>query len=166
MAMDAHERMVREQLADLLERGNAHMSFEQALADYPLAEINTIFPNGTYSTWHLLEHLRLTQWDILDFSRNPAYQEREWPKDYWPATEERATEAMWHETIRAFLADRAALQALALDPATDLYARIPHGSGQTVLRELLVVSDHNAYHVGELAIMRQVMRTWGAHHGD
>jgi hypothetical protein len=164
MAMDAHERMAREELVDLLERGNAHMSFEQAVADYPMEQINTTFPNGTYSAWHLLEHLRRAQWDILDFIRDPAYQEQEWPKDYWPATEERATEAMWHETIRAFLADRAALRALALDSATDLYARIPHGSGQTVLRELLVVSDHNAYHVGELAIMRQVMGTWGPGH--
>ncbi len=164
--MDRHEEILRNELVFQLERGNAHMSLEQAVDDYPMEQINTVFPNGTYTAWHLLEHLRRTQWDILDFIRNPEYQEREWPKDYWPAQDEQATEAKWHETIRAFLADRAALRTLALDPATDLYARIPHGTGQNVLRELQVVSDHNAYHVGEFAIMRQVMGTWGKSHRD
>ena len=164
--MDPHDTALREQLVDLLERGNAHMSFEQAVEDYPMKRINTVFPNGTDTAWHLLEHLRRAQEDILDFIRNPAYQEREWPKDYKPAQDERATEAMWRETIRGFLADRAALRAIALDPATDLYALIAHGSGQNVLRELLVVSDHNAYHIGEFGIMRQVMGTWGPGHGD
>jgi hypothetical protein len=164
--METQEQALRAQLADLLERGNAHMAFEQAVADYPMEQSNTVFPNGSYTAWHLLEHLRRAQWDILDFIRNPAYQEQEWPKDYWPAQDERATVAMWQETIRAFLADRAALCAIALDPATDLYAPIAWGDGQTVLRELLVVSDHNAYHVGEFAVMRQAMGTWGPHHGE
>jgi hypothetical protein len=159
--MESHEEMLREQLVDLLQRGNAHMSFEEAVADYPVEQINTVFPNGTYTAWHLLEHLRRAQWDILDFIRNPQYQEGEWPKDYWPAPDEQASEAMWRQTIDAFLVDRAALRDLVRDPQTDLYAPIPHGSGQNVLREILVVSDHNAYHVGEFAIMRQVMSTWG-----
>lgn len=164
--MDAHEAMLREQLGDLLARGNAHMSFEQAVDDFPMQHINTVFPNGSYTPWHLLEHLRLTQEDILDFIHNPHYKERDWPTAYWPAPDARATEPGWHETIRGFLADRAALQAIARDPATDLFTQIPHGSGQNILRELLVVSDHNAYHIGEFAIMRQVMGTWGAHHDD
>jgi hypothetical protein len=164
--METQEQALRAQLADLLERGNAHMSFEQAVADYPMEQINTVFPNATYTAWHLLEHLRRAQWDILDFIRNPEYQEQEWPKSYWPAPDERATEAMWRETIRAFLADRMVLRAMAVDPATDLYEPIAWGDGQTVLRELLVVSDHNAYHVGEFAVMRQVMGTWGPRHGE
>jgi hypothetical protein len=159
--MASHEEILREELVFLLERGNAHMSFEEAVADYPMEQINKVFPNGAYTAWHLLEHLRRTQWDILDFIHNPQYQEREWPKDYWPAPDEQASEAMWRQTIGAFLADRAALRDLVRDPRTDLYSPIPHGSGQNVLREIQVVSDHNAYHVGEFAIMRQVMGTWG-----
>jgi hypothetical protein len=160
------DKLVREHVLQLLQGGNAHMTFEQAVADFPMEHINTTFPNGTYTPWHLLEHLRLTQWDILDFMRNPNYQEMEWPRDYWPARDSTATEADWQRTIRSFQADMRALQDLALDPRTDLYARIPHGTGQTPLREFLVVADHNAYHIGEFAIMRQVMGTWPNGHGD
>jgi hypothetical protein len=151
----------RDELIFLLMRGNAHMSFEEAVAEFPDSAMNTPFPNGEYTPWHLLEHLRLTQWDILDFMRNPNYQERQWPRDYWPATDTQATRADWDNTISAFLADRQALKDLVADPTTDLAATIPHGDGQTIMREVLVVSDHNAYHTGEFGIMRQVMGTWG-----
>lgn len=157
-------RLLRDQLADLLEHSHAHMSFSEAVADYPMEHINTLFPNGTYSAWHLLEHLRLTQWDILDFIRNPHYQEREWPKDYWPAPDQQATPADWQRTITAFTADQHTLRAIILDESIDLWAPIPHGTGQTIAREIMVVADHNAYHTGELAIMRQVMGTWGPSH--
>jgi uncharacterized damage-inducible protein DinB len=155
---------IREELIFQLTRGNAHMGFEEAVADFPDAAMNSQFPNGTYTPWHLLEHMRLTQWDILDFIRNPAYQEGQWPQDYWPSQDKQATRADWDETIRAFLADRQALNELVADPETDLDATIPHGSGQTIMREILVVVDHNAYHTGEFAIMRQVMGTWGKGH--
>lgn len=155
---------LREQLAQLLERGNAHMSFEEAVAEYPMSHINTVFPNGSYGAWHLLEHLRLTQWDILDFIRNPHYRELAWPEDYWPSPDQQATPDDWQRTIHDFLADQQALRAIILDPQTDLWAPIPQGTGQTVAREIMVVADHNAYHIGELAIMRQVMGTWGASH--
>jgi hypothetical protein len=158
------ENALREQLLRLLEGGNAHMTFEEAVADYPMERINVVFPNGTYTPWHLLEHLRISQWDILDFMRNPNYREMEWPKDYWPPQDRTATEADWTQTIRSFQADMQVLQALVRDPQTDLYATIPHGTGQTMLREILLVADHNAYHIGEFAIMRQVMGTWGAGH--
>ncbi len=153
--------LAREELIFLLTRGNAHMGFEDAVKDFPESAMNTTFPNGAYTPWHLLEHIRLTQWDILDFIRNPAYQEGQWPQDYWPSTDAQATREDWDETIRRFLADRQALKELVADPATDLNATIPHGSGQTIMREILVVADHNAYHTGEFAIMRQVMGTWG-----
>ncbi len=155
---------IRDELIFLLTRGNAHMSFEEAVADFPDDAMNTRFPNGEYTPWHLLEHMRLTQWDILDFIRNPEYQEREWPADYWPPRDKRAAREDWDNTIRGFLSDRHALEALVADSATDLNAPIPHGSGQTIAREILVVSDHNAYHTGEFAIMRQVMGTWGKSH--
>ena len=155
---------LREQLAELLEHGNAHMSFEDAVAEYPMAPINTLFPNGSYSAWHLLEHLRLAQWDILDFIRNPHYRELAWPEDYWPSRDQQATPDDWQRTISDFLADRQALRAMIMDRQTDLWAPIPHGTGQTFAREIMVVADHNAYHIGEFAIMRQVMGTWGASH--
>ena len=155
---------IREEMVFLLTRGNAHMGFEDAVADFPEEAMNTPFPNGTYTPWHLLEHMRLTQWDILDFMRNPAYKEGEWPQDYWPSQDKQATREDWDNTIRTFLADRQTLKELAADPATGLNLTIPHGSGQTVQREILVVADHNAYHTGEFAIMRQVMGTWGKGH--
>lgn len=154
--------LTRDELIFLLMRGNAHMSFEEAVADFPDSAMNKPFPNGEYTPWHLLEHIRLTQWDILDFVGNPNYQERHWPHDYWPPTDKQATRAEWDNTIRAFLDDRQALRDLVADPTTDLSVTIPHGDGQTVMREVLVVSDHNAYHTGEFAIMRQVMGTWGS----
>lgn len=158
------DHLLREQLAQLLTQSHARMSFEDAVAAYPMSRINDRFPNGGYSAWGLLEHLRLAQWDILDFIRNPQYQERDWPKDYWPASDQQATPDDWQRTIQAFLADQQALVAIINDPHTDLWAPIPHGTGQTIAREIMVVADHNAYHIGEFAIMRQVMDTWGAPH--
>jgi hypothetical protein len=160
----ATDLVVREEVLHLLRGGNAHMSFADAVRNFPMEHINTKFPGGTYTPWHLLEHLRLTQWDILDFIRNPAYQEREWPREYWPPQDQEATEEDWQLTISTFVADGQTLQALAENSATDLYARIPHGTGQTILRELLLVADHNAYHIGEFAIARQMMGTWDKDH--
>jgi hypothetical protein len=155
---------IREHLRWLLTKGDAHMTFEEAVAAFPAEAMNTVVPNGSYTPWHLLEHLRLTQWDILDFVRNPTYQERDWPTDYWPPKDRRATRQEWDETIQGFLRDRQALEDITMDPATNLLGTIPHGSGQTVLREILLVADHNAYHIGEFAILRQSMGTWGANH--
>ena len=164
MSTTTTDTLLREQLLHLLKGGNAHMTLDEAVAGYPAASMNTLFPNGDYSSWHLLEHIRLSQWDILDFIRNPEYQELEWPKDYWPPQAAQASDADWKETLASFQRDMQALQAIALDPQIDLHARIPWGTGQTVLRELLLVADHNAYHIGEFAIMRQVMGTWGSNH--
>ena len=162
----AADLVVRAEVLHLLRGGNAHMSFEDAVRSFPLDQINTRFPQGTYTPWHLLEHLRLTQWDILDFIRNPAYHDREWPREYWPPQDQQATEQDWHQTISTFLADGRTLEALAADSDLDLYARIPHGTGQTILRELLLVADHNAYHIGEFAIARQMMGTWDKDHRE
>ena len=155
------DSITTEQLLNLLRKSNAHMDFDDAVKDYPMDQINTLFPNGEYSAWALLEHIRITQNDILVFITNPNYQDMEWPKDYWPRPGTRATPADWQHTMAAFHADLKQLEDIVQDPKTDLYARIPHGTGQNILREILLVADHNAYHIGEFAIMRQVMGTWG-----
>lgn len=154
------EALIREQLVGRLRGRGAHMPFEQAVAEFPMARINDKFPNGTYSSWALVEHLRRTQHDILDYCTNSQYQHREWPKDYWPAEDAVATSEDWRDTIEGFTSELAALIAFVEDPKTDLYAEIPWGGDHTVFREILIVTDHNAYHIGELAIMRQVMGTW------
>jgi hypothetical protein len=158
--------MMRDQLLALLQGGNAHMSFDQAVADFPLAYFNRQPPHVSYTPWHLLEHIRLAQWDILEFIRNPAHVSPDWPEGYWPARDEQADETRWQQTLTAFRADLEALQALVMDPQTDLFAPIPHAPGYTIFREILVVADHNAYHIGEFAILRQVMGTWPANRGE
>lgn len=155
------DTVVREELLHLLRGGNAHLSFDDAVADFPMDAINRRPPNVPYTPWHLLEHLRLAQWDILDFVRNPNYREMKWPEDYWPAPDAEADAAAWEGTLAAFRADLKAVEDLVNDPQTDFSATIPHGDGQTILREILLVADHNAYHIGEFAILRQVMGTWG-----
>jgi hypothetical protein len=145
-------------------KGNAHMSFEEAVADFPKKKINTKFINNDYTFWHLIEHIRRTQYDILDFITNPDYKELTWPNDYWPEKNQNASLKDWEITIASFLHDRKKLEMITKDSKTDLYQKIPHGTGQTIFREILVVADHNAYHIGELAIMRQVLGAWDKNH--
>ncbi len=154
------DKVLRDQLLALLRGGNAHMTFDQAIADFPLEHINRRPPKVPYTPWHLLEHIRITQWDILEFVRNPDYVSPPWPEGYWPHPDEQADEAAWSRTIREFGADLEALKAIVRNPATDFTAPIPHAPGYTVLREILLAADHNAYHIGEFAILRQVMSTW------
>jgi hypothetical protein len=154
------DQVVRQQLLALLEGGNAHMTFEQAVADYPSEHFNSRPDNVSYTPWHILEHLRIAQWDILEFIRNPDHVSPEWPAGYWPDTNDTADLTQWQKTINTFLADKQALRDIVADPATDLYEQIPHAPGYNIFREILVVSDHNAYHIGEFAILRQVMGTW------
>jgi len=155
------DQTLRQHLVNLLRVRQAHMTFDDAVKDFPPDKFNTCPPNVPYSAWHLIEHLRIAQWDILDYIRNPDYQYLEWPKDYWPAPDAQADAAAWQRTIDQFHADLDALEALVRDPEIDLMAPIPHGEhGHTVLREVLLVADHNAYHIGELGILRQVMDTW------
>jgi hypothetical protein len=126
--------------------------------------MNTLFPNGNYTPWHLLEHIRITQWDILEFITNPNYKEISWPDDYWPKKNKKVTKKEWENTINQYQKDNQMLQKIVSNPKTDLYAKIPHGTGQTIFKEILLVCDHNAYHLGEFAIMRQVMGTWDKKH--
>ena len=151
---------LRDQLRRILSWQDAHAGFDKAvdgLAPNLRGVRLTGFP---HSAWELLEHLRLAQFDILDFSRNPNYHELKWPDDYWPKSPEPPSDTAWDESIAAFRKDRAEMQALAADESIDLFAKIPHGSGQTVLREILLTADHNAYHVGQIVMLRQLLDAW------
>ena len=153
---------LRDHVAKLLGWQEAHAGFDKAVAELP-EPLRGRVPQGLpYSPWQLVEHMRITQHDILDFCRNPAYQEVSWPDDYWPRSPAPPSAAAWDETLRRFREDRIALQRLARDPAIDLAARIPHGTGQTYLRELLLAADHTAYHVGELIVVRRLLGAWPA----
>ena len=156
------EHDLRAHVLQLLRGGNAHLTFEDAVTGFPMDRINDRPPHVPYSPWHLLEHIRIAQWDILEFVRNPAHVSPEWPRGYWPDPAATADAARWQQTLRAFREDMAALEALAEDDSVDLGAPLPHAPGYTLLRELLLVADHNAYHLGEFAILRQVMGTWPA----
>lgn len=152
--------LVREQLAKLLSWEDAHVSFDSAVADLPNGVRGTAPAGLPYSPWQLVEHLRITQHDILDFCRNPAYEEMSWPKDYWPSAASPPSPAAWDASVAQFRRDRSALEALARDPDTDLEGKIPHGTGQTYLRELLLAADHAAYHIGELVVVRRLLGAW------
>jgi DinB superfamily len=151
---------VRRQLIELLEANGAHMPFESAVADFPADGINRLVPDSPYTPWHLLEHIRVAQVDILDYIRNRDYLEPTWPDEYWPAREATATPAEFEATLDAFQRDRAALRDVVADPSTDLFAVIPDTPGHTIFREIRIIGAHNAYHIGEFAILRQVMGTW------
>jgi hypothetical protein len=154
---------LREQLGRLLAWEDAHVGFDTAVAGIP-PELRGKQPSGLpYSPWQLVDHLSRTQHDILEFCRNPDYRQPDWPADYWPAAAAPPSPAAWDESIRRFREDRKALQALARDPRVDLGARIPHGEGQTYLRELLLAADHTAYHVGELVVVRRLLGAWRPH---
>ena len=152
--------ILRGQLLALIDGHGAHMPFEAAAADFPDEAMNRYAPNVPYTPWHVLEHLRRTQRDILDYIVDRAYLAPNWPEDYWPDREATATPDEFAQTIDAFISDRQALHDLVADPATDLLAAIPDSPGHTILREVRLVGDHNAYHIGEFAILRQVMGTW------
>jgi uncharacterized damage-inducible protein DinB len=151
---------LRAQLAAILDWPDAHATFDAAVADVPPEMRGRQLDGLPHSLWQLVEHLRITQWDILDFCRNPDYQEIRWPDDYWPASAGPPSPDAWDETLRGYRADREALRAMAADASLDLFARIPHGSGQTYLRELLLVADHTAYHVGQIVAVRRLLGIW------
>ena len=118
-------------------------------------------PHGAeHSPWEILEHMRIAQWDILEFSRDPRHQSPEWPGGYWPGSPAPPDEKAWDKSVRAFRRDLKAMCDLVANPSTDLYARIPHGDGQTILREALLAADHNAYHLGEMVLVRRLLGAW------
>ena len=155
-----HSDRLREQLIKLLSWQEAHVNFEAAVEGIP-PQFHGVRPEGLpYSPWQLLEHMRLTQRDILTFCRDPTYEVPKWPDDYWPKSSIPPTPESWQESVATFLADRESLVELIADPGLDLYAKIPHGEGQTYLREVVLVADHNAYHIGELVAVRRLLGVW------
>ena len=150
---------MRELLAKLLAWSDAHVGFDDAVADIP-EHLRGTQPSGLHSPWELIEHLRITQHDILDFCLNPDYEEMTWPKDYWPPSPEPPSTAAWNDSIARFTRDREALQKLVADPSIDLIAKIPHGDGQTYGREIVLAADHTSYHVGQLVLVRQLLGAW------
>lgn len=157
------EGLLRKELLELLQGGNAHFGFQEVLAEFPLDYINKKPPNTPYSFWHFVEHLRIAQWDILEFIRNPAHESPAYPSGYRPAADRTTDAAGWQDSCERFLADLEALQDMVRDEKVDLLAPLPHARDYNVLREVLLAADHNAYHIGELAIMRQIMGLWPAH---
>ena len=156
-----NDKHLRQQLVNALIVRQAHQSLDDAIAGFPAAHFNTRPPSLSYTFWHLLEHMRIAQFDILDYIQNPDYAYRKFPEDYWPSTDAQADEASWQDTIARFKADLAELVAIAQDPARDLVAQIPHGEpGHSTLREILVVAAHNSYHIGEFGILRATLGLW------
>jgi hypothetical protein len=154
------DRMLRDHVLYLLRGGGAHLSFDKAVAGLP-AKLRGVRPPGVpHTPWRLLEHMRLTQWDILEFSRNPRHVSPEFPEGYWPKGDAPPNAKAWDASIKAFRNDLNAMEKLVDDPSTDLFAPIPHGEGQTILREALLVADHNAYHLGQLVVVRRLLGAW------
>ena len=152
---NAHDRHLRQNLNYLLAGGGAHAKFDDVIKGLPAKLRGSRPANFPHSPWMLLEHLRLAQWDILEFSRNPKYVALKWPDDYWPQKATPPSGAAWNQSIQQFRRDLKAIEALVANPETDLFARIPWGDGQTILREALLVADHNAYHLGQLVMLRK-----------
>jgi uncharacterized damage-inducible protein DinB len=151
---------LRDQVMRFLDWEEAHVSFDKAVKGIAAPQRSVVPPGLPYSAWQLVEHLRFTQADILEFCRSARYAKKKWPDDYWPRSPRPTNHLAWAQAIAAFARDRKALQELAVDPSIDLLTLIPHGTGQTYLRELLLVADHTAYHVGQIVVVRRALGIW------
>ena len=155
-----NHRALREHLVYLLKGGGAHVHFTDAVEGFPEAKRGAFIAGLPHTGWQLLEHSRIAQWDILEFSRNPKHVSPGFPEGFWPKTPGPANEAAWDKSVEAFARDLEEMISLVENPKTDLFARIPHGDGQTILREALLVADHNAYHLGQLVDLRRALGEW------
>jgi hypothetical protein len=155
-----NHKALREHVLYLFKEGGAHVDFDAAVKNVPV-DLRGKRPKGAdHSLWELLEHLRIAQWDILEFSRNAGHRSPDWPAGYWPATPAPPTQGAWNKSIRAFRDDLDAMCNLIANESLDLFAPIPHGDGQTLLREALLVADHNAYHIGQIVLVRRLLGIW------
>jgi uncharacterized damage-inducible protein DinB len=152
---------LREHLVNLLTQPQAHATFDDAVKGLDPELRDKVAKGAEHSPWQLLEHLRIAQWDILQFSRNAKHESPKWPEGYWPKEKAPADDKAWDKSVRAFKRDLKEMVELVQDEKTDLFAKIPHGDGQTVLREALLIADHNAYHVGQLVLVRRLLGAWG-----
>jgi hypothetical protein len=155
-----NDQALREHLLDLLRGGNAHLDFEKATAGLPV-ELRGAKPSGLpFTPWRLVEHMRIAQWDILQFSIDPHHVSPDFPDGYWPQGDAPPDPGSWERSITAFRADLKAMMDLVANPKTDLFTPLPHGQGQTILREALLIADHNAYHLGQLVTVRRLLGAW------
>ena len=154
------DKLIIQQITDLLTGGNAHVTLEDATGNLSLGNVSKKPDNLPYSIWQLVEHIRITQWDIVEFSRDPDYQSPEWPAGYWPKEEAPANEKEWKNTLEQIKKDRQEFVELLNAPAVDLYTPFPHGSGQNLLREALLISDHTSYHLGQIILVRRLLNDW------
>ena len=155
------DKALRDHLLYLLGSGGAHVDFERVVKDFPADAVDRKVEHLPYTAWAVLEHMRIAQWDILQFSRNAAHVSPKWPEGYWPEEGVGADPEGWNRSVEQFRSDLKEMERLVADPATDLYAPIPHGDGQTILREALLVADHNAYHLGVLVTMKRLLGATG-----
>ncbi len=155
-----HDQALREHLVYLLKGGGAHVHFTDAIEGFPEAKRGAFIEGLPHTGWQLLEHVRIAQWDILEFSRDPRHVSPGFPEGYWPKTPVPPDESAWEKSVQAFQHDLQEMIKLVKNPRTDLYAKIAHGDGQTILREALVLADHNAYHLGQLVDLRRVLGAW------
>jgi hypothetical protein len=151
---------LRDHLLELLRGGHGHATFDKAIEGLPAKLRGAQAPGLPHTVWQLLEHLRLAQWDLLEFSRDKSHVSPPWPEGYWPETAAPPDDAAWEKSVESFHQDLQAMQDLVADPQTDLYAKLPWGDGQTVLREAMLLADHNAYHLGQIVMVRQALGAW------
>jgi len=158
MTQNENDASVRKHVLRLLRGGSAHVTFDDLVGSFSADLCNRQIEGLPYTPWQVLEHMRIAQWDILEFGRDPNHVSPDFPKGYWPRQDELGTPALWQKSVAAFREDLKQMEALVEDPSTDLYARIPHGDGQTILRQALVTADHNAYHLGVLTVMGRILK--------
>ena len=152
-----HNASLRKHVLSLLRGGNAHISFEDFVADFPVEACGRKISGLPYTAWQVLEHMRIAQWDILEFSRDASHKSPKFPKGYWPDPDEPGNAELWKNTVERFRDDLKQMVELVADQSVDLLAKIPHGKGQTILREALLSADHNAYHLGALLVMSRML---------
>lgn len=153
------DKALRDAMGKILNQSEAHVDWKEALEGVPAKARGVRPPGSPHSLWELLEHARIAQWDILEFSKNPKHVSPDFPSGYWPETAEPPSEAAWNKSVKDFLKDMESMFKLFAD-AKDLLSPIPHGSGQTVLREALLAADHNAYHLGQFVLIRRLLGNW------
>src|SRR5271165_1643551 len=156
----SQDEILRQQLAKIIDWNEAHADFHAAVDDFPAKLCGRVPEGFPYSAWQLLEHIRLALWDILEFSRGSRHKSPKWPEGYWPKTAAPPSADAWDKSVKAVKEHVAAMRKLVTDPARDLFAPLPHGSGQTLLREALLVADHNAYHLGQMVLVRKALGAW------
>jgi len=155
---EINDKLLRDHVLYVLRGEGAHITFDDFVADFPVERCGERLEGLPYTAWQVLEHMRIAQWDILEFSRDAKHVSPKWPEGYWPAQEQVGATELWNETVAKFRDDAKQMRELVVDPATDLLAKIPHGTGQTIMREALLVADHNSYHLGVLLAMSRILK--------